>query len=121
MHRPRLGPAVLAGPGGTGKTTVAEALTGHAQALGDQVWWISAADPVTLSQGLTAVARQLAEAGRRGDCAWRSGRRGPVLAVLENANPTWLLLFADEADDSRVLARRGFSGRVLVSLRARLR
>ena len=107
MHSPRLGPAVLAGPGGTGKTTVAAALTGHAQALGDQVWWISAADPVTLSQGLTAVARQLGgardvEAIARGaaDAADRFWR------LLENASPTWLLVF-DEADDPRVLAAGG--------------
>lgn len=107
MHSPRPGPAVLAGPGGTGKTTVAAALTGHAQALGDQVWWISAADPVTLSQGLTAVARQLggardAEAIARGaaDAADRFWR------LLENASPTWLLVF-DEADDPRVLAAGG--------------
>ena len=40
MRDPRPGPAVLAGPGGTGKTTVAAALANHAQALGDQVWWI---------------------------------------------------------------------------------
>ena len=106
-HSSRLGPAVLAGPGGTGKTTVAAALTGHARALGDQVWWISAADPVTLSQGLTAVARRLGgardvEAIARGaaDAADRFWR------LLENASPTWLLVF-DEADDPRVLAAGG--------------
>jgi tetratricopeptide (TPR) repeat protein len=107
MHRPRLGPAVLAGPGGTGKTTVAAALARHARAAGDRVGWISAADPVTLSQGLTAVARQLggardAEAIARGaaDAADRFWR------LLENASPRWLLVF-DEADDPRVLAAGG--------------
>jgi tetratricopeptide (TPR) repeat protein len=102
-HGPRQGPAVLAGPGGTGKTTVAAALARHARALGDQVWWISAADPVTLSQGLTAVAQQLGgvgdvEAIARGaaDAADRFWR------LLEDASPGWLLVF-DEADDPRVL------------------
>jgi tetratricopeptide (TPR) repeat protein len=107
MHDPRQGPAVLAGPGGTGKTTVAAALAGHAQAAGDPVWWISAADPVTLSQGLTAVAQQLGgawdvEAINRGaaDAADRFWR------LLENACPRWLLVF-DEADDPQVLAAGG--------------
>ena len=103
MHDPRQGPAVLAGPGGTGKTTVAAALAKHARALGDQVWWIPAGDPVMLSQGLTAVAQQLGrardvEAIARGaaDAADRFWR------LLENASPSWLLVF-DEADDPRVL------------------
>ena len=103
MHDPRQGPAVLAGPGGTGKTTLAAALAKHARALGDQVWWIPAGDPVMLSQGLTAVAQQLGrardvEAIARGaaDAADRFWR------LLENASPSWLLVF-DEADDPRVL------------------
>ena len=107
MHSPRHGPAVLAGPGGTGKTTVAAALAGHAQARGDQVWWISAADPVTLSQGLTTLAQQLGgardvKAIARGaaDAADRFWR------LLENASPRWLLVF-DEADDPQVLAAGG--------------
>jgi len=107
MHSPRQGPAVLAGPGGTGKTTVAAALAGHARAAGDQVWWISAADPVTLSQGLTAVAQQLggprdvsAIARGAADAADRFWR------ALENASSRWLLVF-DEADDPRVLAAGG--------------
>jgi hypothetical protein len=104
MHGSRQGPAVLAGPGGTGKTTAAAALAEHAGALGNQVWWISAADPVTLSQGLTAVTRQLGgardvEAVARGeaDAADRFWR------LLDSASPRWLLVF-DEADDPRVLA-----------------
>lgn len=60
MRDPRQGPAVLAGPGGTGKTTLAAALAERARARGAQVWWVSAADPVTLSRDLTATARQLA-------------------------------------------------------------
>ncbi len=107
MHGPRQGPAVLVGLGGTGKTMVAAALAGHAKAAGDQVWWISAADPVTLSQGLAEVARQLGrardvEAIKRGaaDAADRFWR------LLENASPRWLLVF-DEADDPRVLAAGG--------------
>ena len=105
LMRGSRGPAVLAGPGGAGKTTVAAALAEHVRARGDQVWWISAIDPVALSQGLTAVARQLGgtlrdvEAIARGsvDAADRFWR------LLDGASPRWLLVF-DEADDSGVLA-----------------
>lgn len=107
MRDPRQGPAVLAGPGGTGKTTLAAALAERARAGGAQVWWISAADPVTLSRDLTAAARQLGgvsdvNAIARGDADaadrfWR---------LLGNASPGWLLVF-DEADDPRVLAAAG--------------
>jgi tetratricopeptide (TPR) repeat protein len=107
MGDPQQGPVVLAGPGGTGKTTVATALAEHAQALGQDVWWISASNPVTLLRGLTAVAWQLGEAGdvnaiARGeadatDRFWR---------LLENASSEWLLIF-DEADDPQVLAAGG--------------
>ena len=104
MGDPQQGPVVLAGPGGAGKTTMATDLAEHARALGQDVWWISAADPVTLLRGLAAVARQLGtaddvdaiasdEAGA-GDRFWR---------LLENARSEWLLIF-DEADDPQVLA-----------------
>ena len=101
------GPVVLAGPGGTGKTTVAMSLAEHAQALGRDVWWVSASDPVTLLRGLTAVARHLGEAGDvnaiardEADAADRFWR------LLENASSEWLLIF-DEADDPAVLAAGG--------------
>ena len=104
MDGPRRGPVVLAGPSGTGKTTTAAALAKHAQTLNLQVWWISAADPVTMSQGLRTVAKQLGGArdieviARGGaDAADRFWR------MLNNADSRWLLVF-DEADDPRVLA-----------------
>jgi hypothetical protein len=107
MGDPRQGPVVLAGPGGTGKTTVATALAEHARALGRDVWWISASNPVTLLRGLTAVARQLGEAGDvnaiardDADAADRFWR------LLESASCEWLLIF-DEADDPQVLAAGG--------------
>jgi len=104
VHGPQQDPMVLAGPSGTGKTTVAAVLAERTRELGAQVWWISAADPVTMSQGLRAVAEQIGGArdieliARGGaDAADRFWR------LLENASPRWLLVF-DEADDPRVLA-----------------
>jgi hypothetical protein len=104
---PRQGPVVLAGPGGTGKTTVAAALAEHARVLGQDVWWVPASNPVTLLRGLTAVARQLGEAGDvnaiardEADAADRFWR------LLENASSGWLLIF-DEADNPQVLAAGG--------------
>jgi tetratricopeptide (TPR) repeat protein len=118
-HRPQLdelaavlgspgdGPAVLAGPGGSGKTTIAADLAARAREQGSQVWWVSAADPVALSQGLMVVARQLGDAGvanaiGRGDAdaadrLWR---------LLGDAGRRWLLVL-DEADDPGVLAAPG--------------
>ena len=107
MRDPQQGPVVLAGPGGTGKTTAATALAEHARSLGQDVWWISASNPVTLLRGLTAVARQLGEAGAvdaiardEADAADRFWR------LLENVSSEWLLIF-DEADDPQVLAAGG--------------
>lgn len=112
MADPQYGPAVLAGPGGTGKTTVAAALAEHAKARGDEVWWISAADPVALSRDLAAVSGQLGGAGdveaiKQGaaDAADRFWR------LLGNAGRRWLLVF-DEADDPMVLAAAGSPGGV---------
>jgi hypothetical protein len=107
MGDPRQGPAVLAGPGGTGKSTVAAALAERARALGRDVWWISASNPVTLLRGLSAVARQLGDAGDvdavakgEADAADRFWR------LLDNASSEWLLIF-DEADDPQALAAGG--------------
>jgi tetratricopeptide (TPR) repeat protein len=104
---PQRAPVVLAGLGGTGKTTMAAALAERAQELGQHVWWVSAADPVTLSRDLTEVARDLGKvddvnAIARGepDAADRLWR------LLDNASSRWLLVF-DEADDPSVLAAAG--------------
>ena len=104
---PSQGPAVLAGPGGTGKTTLAGALARHARAQGDRVWWVSAADPVTLSRDLKEVAQQLGTAGDVEAIAQGSADAADRLwRLLGNAGSGWLLVF-DEADDPRVLTAAG--------------
>ena len=104
IHSPEQGPVVLAGVAGTGKTTMASDLAEHARALGDQVWWISAADPVTMSQGLRTVAEQLGGA-RDTEVIARGGADAVdrFWRLLNNASPRWLLVF-DQADDPRMLA-----------------
>lgn len=104
---PQHGPVVLAGPGGAGKTTVATALAQHARALGQDVWWISASNPVTLLRGLTAIAGQLGEAGDVNAIArGESDAADRFWRLLENASSEWLIIF-DEADDPQVLAAGG--------------
>jgi tetratricopeptide (TPR) repeat protein len=76
----------------------------HARALGQDVWWISAANPVTLLRDLAAIARQLGKAAdvdaiARGEV----GAADRFWRLLENAGSEWLLIF-DEADDPQVLA-----------------
>lgn len=107
MDDPRRGPVVLAGPGGTGKTTMATAIAECARALGQDVWWISAADPVTLLRDLTVVVRQLGEADDVNAIAGgEAGAADRLWRLLENASSRWLLIF-DEADDPRLLAVEG--------------
>ncbi|MFI1582962.1 tetratricopeptide repeat protein [Embleya sp. NPDC020630] len=98
-------PTVLTGPGGAGKTRVAEAVAEHVRAMGERVWWISAVDPVTMSRDLMVVAGQLGGAPHD----LRAIARGSADAadrfwrLLDGVTPGWLVIF-DEADDPRVLA-----------------
>lgn len=97
-------PVVLAGPGGTGKTTAAEALAGRAREMGHRVWWVSAADPVTLSRGLTEIAEQLGDVDDVNAIAWgEPDGADRFWGLLNNTKTKWLLVF-DEADDPSVLA-----------------
>jgi tetratricopeptide (TPR) repeat protein len=107
VRKPEDGPAVLAGVGGAGKSTVAAALAQQVRGRGRQVWWVSAANPASLSAGLVRVAQQVggspldikAIALGTADAPDRFWR------LLERAPREWLLVF-DNADDPWMLAAR---------------
>lgn len=133
MRRPQDGPVVLTGVGGAGKSTVAAALAERFRGRDRLVWWVSAADPASLSAGLVTVARQLGgsshdvEAITRGatdapDRLWRSLEHAtrPWLLVLDNADDPWVLSVGDSpagVQDGTGWVRSSRRGLVLVTSR----
>lgn len=111
---------VLAGMGGVGKSTVAAALAKRARDTRvwirrrPPVWWVSVADPVSLTEAMAAVGRQLGAPGADVE-AIASGRPDApdrLWSHLGRVRRRWLLVL-DNADDPEVLARpvRSASGR----------
>jgi tetratricopeptide (TPR) repeat protein len=99
---------VLAGLGGTGKTTVALELAEEASRPGGPpVWWIPAGDAGGVLAGLMSLAAELgAPAGEVTEAL--AGRRNPadLLWRCLKARPGWLLVF-DNADDLDALTMSG--------------
>jgi tetratricopeptide (TPR) repeat protein len=97
-RRQPTGVLVLAGMGGVGKSTLALWLAGEFRSRGRQVWWINAADTVSLRGGILEILRRLeAEslwqavsdgAPTAADQFWEflNGRRPGALLVLDNAD-----------------------------------
>ncbi|WP_436759239.1 tetratricopeptide repeat protein [Streptosporangium sp. V21-05] len=104
-RRPGDGPAVLVGPGGTGKSTLAAALAEQARGWDRQVWWISAADQAGFSADLAEVARDLGGSHTDLESITKGAAGAPdrLWRLLENAPREWLLVI-DNADDPRILA-----------------
>jgi hypothetical protein len=103
-------PRVLAGPGGTGKSTVAWSVVLRARSEDPdrRVWWLCAADEERLSGGLASLARDLgvvtadqermhtrtvADLGDVADRVWE---------LLESQPPGWLLVI-DNVDEPAIL------------------
>ncbi|MFC4047966.1 NB-ARC domain-containing protein, partial [Dactylosporangium siamense] len=98
---------IVAGMGGCGKTTVALEIARRAGTR-MPVWWVSAATPDTLSNGLRQVALTLGAATTRVSVAWESADTAVDLfatALLATAGP--FLLIVDNADDPAMLGRHG--------------
>lgn len=109
-RRRRPGAWVLAGLGGIGKSTVALRLAAEARRRGRPVWWVNAADPLSLRGGVLEVLRQLGAP----DAVAREVREGTPTAAdrfwtfLDGTAKRALLIF-DNADEPAVLAADGMS------------
>ena len=98
---------VLCGLGGSGKSTVARAVAVRIAAKDRRVWWVPAADAVSVTQLLLGLARELgASRGQLEEAL--AGRLNPsdvLWRQLEDAKGWTLVL--DNADDPAVLAADG--------------
>jgi hypothetical protein len=94
---------VVAGLGGSGKSTVARAVAARAVAQDRRAWWVPAADAVSVTQLLLGLAGELgASAGQVDDAL--AGRLNPsdvLWRQLENI-PGWVLVL-DNADNPAAL------------------
>jgi hypothetical protein len=98
---------VLAGLGGSGKSTVALAVARDAAVAGLRTWWVAVADPVSVASELLGLARKLgAPDGEVAEAL--AGRVNPsdVLWPCLEAVPGWVLVL-DNADDPALLAVAG--------------
>ncbi|WP_155354100.1 FxSxx-COOH system tetratricopeptide repeat protein [Acrocarpospora macrocephala] len=102
---------VVTGMGGVGKTTAALAFAEELLNAGRSVWWLSAVDALTLTDGFLELAVALGIT--RGEIeAARAGRTSPadlVWSCLESRSD-WVL-FVDNADDIDALTIGGAEAR----------
>jgi tetratricopeptide (TPR) repeat protein len=110
LRRPPGVVVVLAGMGGVGKSTVAAALARHSartRRIGRRsrpVWWVWAADSLSLAGGLASVARQLGAEPADLEAISTGAADGPdrFWELLDSAPSGWLLIF-DNADSPDIL------------------
>ena len=99
---------VLAGLGGTGKSTVGLQLADEATVLGVPAWWVPAVDAETVTGKLLELAAELGAA--HGEIAQaKAGQRNPadlLWRCLSRLRTLWLLIF-DNVDDPAVLTVGG--------------
>ena len=98
---------VVAGLGGTGKSTVARAVAARLATENRRVWWVPAADAVLLTQLLLGLARELGATPDQVQEAL-TGRLNPSDVLWQQlvASPGWTLIL-DNADDLPTLAASG--------------
>ncbi|WP_405585048.1 tetratricopeptide repeat protein [Streptomyces sp. NBC_01190] len=118
LRKPSGSVVVIGGMGGTGKSTVAMALARRAtrtrRAVGRRhrpVWWVQAADSISLSAGLASVARQLGAEHTELDAIVTGAADGAdrFWELLDKAPAGWLLVL-DGADSPGILAGTRGSG-----------
>lgn len=109
---------VLAGDGGTGKTAVALWVAREAASRGVPVWWVPAADPLTVTVSLLDLAADLgarpAEVAQAG--AGQRDVADVVWECLEQRAP-WLLVFDGAASTVGTWLRRTHLGLIVVTSR----
>ena len=98
---------VLAGLGGTGKSTVALQVAEEMTRAGRAAWWVPAVDASTLTARLMGLARDLG-ASRSEVAETLNGQRDPASLLWRFLEPRlgWLLIF-DNADDLGALTVGG--------------
>jgi tetratricopeptide (TPR) repeat protein len=99
---------VLHGTGGSGKSSLALWLASKAAAQQRLVWWVSADDAQTLSEGLREVAIQAKANPEKVAMAWAGYGSAPdeLWRALNAFTGRWVLIL-DNADDPDVLAGAG--------------
>lgn len=110
LRKPPGDVVVLAGMGGVGKSTMAAALARHSARTrrtarrSGPVWWVWAADSLSLAGGLASVARQLGAEPADLEAISTGAADGPdrFWELLDNAPSGWLLIF-DNADSPDIL------------------
>lgn len=103
------GPLLLSGAGGMGKSTIAREVAMAVRADGRRaVWWVSAVNEESLSNGLVTVAREVGasaadqEAIRSRTVAGVGDVADRVWRLLEARRPGWLVVI-DNADEPGLL------------------
>jgi tetratricopeptide (TPR) repeat protein len=100
---------VLAGMGGIGKSTIAATAAEHARQQTKRiVWWVSAAQPGSLTAGMLSIARGLGASVAELDVVASSTPEAPqtMWTILDRQRQRWLLII-DNADDPSDLAVPG--------------
>jgi tetratricopeptide (TPR) repeat protein len=107
LDRPDARVHVVAGLGGTGKSTIALRLAEAAAERGMPTWWVPALDVETVTAKLLELAEELGAAPGEAAQA-RAGQRSPADLLWRHLgkHPAWLLIF-DNADDPDALATGG--------------
>lgn len=117
LRKPPGSVIVVGGAGGMGKSTMAAALARHAAGMRRvgrrrrAVWWVQAADSVSLSAGLASVARRLGAEHTELEAIVTGAADGAdrFWELLDRAPAGWLLVF-DGADSPEILAGARGSG-----------
>jgi len=96
---------VLAGLGGSGKSTVARAVAARVLAENGCAWWVPAADAVSVTQFLLGLAGELGASRGQVEEAL-AGRLNPSDVLWQQLeNTTGWMLVLDNADNPAALAR----------------